>query len=131
MAVASVQEFGSRFQLADNDESSRSYFSRSLGLISAQSNHSRQRRAAIYQSADPREVAVPSPARAQPSRLVSVGKGSVRQSEKGEQTDLSLSRLFHLSLVSRDGARVVRERRDCKTDERQLRQHQSGPRRTA
>jgi hypothetical protein len=38
-----------------------------------------------------------------PVDWVSVGKGGFRESEAGEKADLSVGRLFDLSLVSRDG----------------------------
>jgi len=47
------------------------------------------------------------------------------------QADPPVHRLFGLSLVSRHGARILRGRSDCPSDERPVRQHQSRPRGTA
>ena len=60
-----------------------------------------------------------------------MGRRSVRQSAPRKQTDLSFDRLFDLSLVPRHGARVVRERCDCRDHESRIREHQSRSRRTA
>ena len=46
------------------------------------------------------------------------------------QADPAVDRLFGLSLVPRDGARVVRGRGDRRAHERAVRQHQGGPRGT-
>ena len=65
----------------------------------------------IHKSAHRRKVPLSPAARAQSGGLVSMGPGGVREGASGEQADLSLGRLFDLSLVPRDGTRVVRERR--------------------
>ncbi len=57
-----------------------------------------------------RKKSLPAAARAQSGRLVSVGRGGIRESRARKQADFSLGRLFHLPLVPRDGARVVRKR---------------------
>ena len=75
-----------------------------------------------------RDEPVPPPARGQPGRLVPVGRGGVREGARRGQADPALDRLLGLPLVPRDGARVVRERRDGERDERALRQHQGRPR---
>ena len=67
---------------------------------------------------------VPPPARAQPRRLVSVGPRCARGGEAARPTDLPVDRLRGLSLVSRDGTRVVRERADRPLPERSLRRDQ-------
>ena len=72
-----------------------------------------------------------SAARRQPGRLVPVGRGGVRPSAHGGQADLSLDRLFDVPLVSRDGARVVREPGDCRRPEQRLRLDQGRSRRAA
>src|SRR5882762_10825455 len=57
-----------------------------------------------------RAQSVSPPARAESRRMVSVGRRSVRQGAWRGQADLSLDRVFHVPLVSRNGARVVRAR---------------------
>ena len=56
------------------------------------------------QSARAGKVALPFAARAEPGGMVSLGEGGVRESAAGRQTDFSLNRLFHLSLVPCHGA---------------------------
>ena len=75
-----------------------------------------------------RDQPLPAPARRQPGRLVPVGRGGARARPRRGQADPALDRLRRLPLVPRDGARVVRERRDRGVDERALRQHQGRPR---
>lgn len=76
-------------------------------------------------------AALSSAARPQSGRLVSLGTGSLRTSPPRRQTDLSLDRLQHLLLVSRDGAEGLLQREDRRVHERALRLRQSGPRRTS
>jgi hypothetical protein len=59
----------------------------------------------------PRKIPLPPPAPAQSRRLVPLGRGGLRQGAHREQADLPEHRLFHLPLVPRDGAGVVRGRR--------------------
>src|SRR5262245_601447 len=61
--------------------------------------------ACSHQSFGPREIALPSPASAQPRGLVFVGSRCLCQVARGEQADFPEYRLFHLSLVPCDGAR--------------------------
>src|SRR2546429_6475811 len=55
-----------------------------------------------------RIVAVPAPARQQSGRLVSVGRRGPGARPRRGQADPFVGRLLGVSLVSRDGARVVR-----------------------
>ena len=72
-----------------------------------------------------RDLAVSPPARRQPGRLVPVGRrGAARARSDRGQADPAVGRLLGLSLVSRDGARVVRGRARPRADERALRQRQ-------
>ena len=75
-----------------------------------------------------RDQPVPAPARRQPRRLVPVGRRGAGARPRRGQADPALDRLRRLPLVPRDGARVVRERRDRGVDERALRQRQGRPR---
>ena len=83
-----------------------------------------------HEPADPREIALLAPTRAQPCRLVPVGRGSLRQGAQGKQAHLPVDRLFDLSLVPRHGAGILREPGHRKADERQLRVDQGRPRGT-
>ena len=74
-----------------------------------------------------RDVAVPPPARRQPGRLVGVGTGRVRRGARAQRAGAAERRVRRLPLVPRDGARVVRGRRDRGVHERALRQHQGRP----
>ena len=69
--------------------------------------------------------------RGKPRRLVPVGRRSARALQRRGQTDPALGGLLRVSLVSRDGARVVRERRDRGVDERALRVREGRSRRAA
>ena len=71
---------------------------------------------------------VPPPARRQPRRLVPVGRRGARPRARRGPADPALDRLRGLPLVPRDGARVVRGRRDRRADERAVRQRQGRPR---
>src|SRR4051812_24131201 len=71
----------------------------------------------------PRGVAVPVAACTQSGRLVRVGRGGARRGKARRQADLAQRGLFGLSLVPRDGARVLRERSDRADDESALREH--------
>ena len=75
-----------------------------------------------------RDEPVPPPARGEPGRLAPVGRGGVRARARRRQAAARLGRLQRLPLVPRDGARVVRGRRDGRGDERALRQRQGRPR---
>ncbi len=61
-----------------------------------------------HEPARRRDESVPPPARAQPGRLVPVGRGGARPGQDGGQADLPVDRLRRLPLVPRHGARVVR-----------------------
>ena len=58
-------------------------------------------------STSPRAQSLSSSTRAQSRRLVSVGRGSLRQGQEGGQAGFPVHRLQLVSLVSRDGARIV------------------------
>ena len=75
-----------------------------------------------------RDEPVPPPARAEPGRLVPVGRRGARPRARGGQADPALDRLRRLPLVPRDGARVVRGRANRRADERALRLDQGRPR---
>ena len=45
--------------------------------------------------------------RDQPRSLVPMGRGCFRGRERKQQADISFSRILHMSLVSRDGKRIV------------------------
>ncbi len=64
----------------------------------------------------------------QSRRLVSVGRRGVRPGAPRGQADLPVDRLLDLPLVPRDGARIVRERRDRRGAQRSVRRDQSGSR---
>src|SRR5690606_16427313 len=49
-----------------------------------------------HQPPHPRNLPLPAPARAQPRRLVPLGRGGFRQSPRRGQTDLPLDRLLRL-----------------------------------
>ncbi len=66
----------------------------------------------------------------QPGAVASLGRGGVRAGAQAGQADLSVDRLLDLPLVPRDGARVLRERRDRRDHEQPFHQHQGRPRRT-
>ena len=73
---------------------------------------------------------LPAAAHAQPRRLVSLGSAEALDAGAAQrQAAARLDRLQRLPLVPRDGARVVRGRRDRGADERALRQHQGRSRR--
>ena len=80
------------------------------------------------QSPRRRDLAVPAPARGEPGRLVPVGRGGARARPRRGQAAARLDRLLGLPLVPRDGARVLRERRDRRADERALRVREGRPR---
>src|SRR5882672_5169054 len=73
---------------------------------------------------------VSAPARRESSRLVSMGPGSARARAQRGQADPAFDRLFGVSLVPCDGARVVRGRGHRGTDEPAVRQYQGRPRGT-
>ena len=58
-----------------------------------------------HQSPGPREESLSAAARPQSGGLVSLGRGGLRKSARGEQAHLPFHRLLHLPLVPRDGAR--------------------------
>src|SRR5581483_4125493 len=60
----------------------------------------------------------------QPGRLAPVERSGARARALERQAHPAVDRLLGVSLVSRDGARVVRGRRDSRADERALRVHQ-------
>ena len=71
-----------------------------------------------------RSEPVPAPARRQPGRVASVGRGGVRAGPCRRPPAARLGRLQRLPLVSRDGARVVRGPGHRGGDERALRQRE-------
>ena len=75
-----------------------------------------------------RDQPVPAPARRQPGRLVPVGRGGARPGRGRGQADPAVGRLLVVPLVPRDGARVVRGRRDRGDDEPPLREREGRPR---
>ena len=75
-----------------------------------------------------RDQSLPAAARAQPGRLVPVGRRGAAQGRGRGQADLPVDRVRRLPLVPRDGARVVRGRRDGRAHERALRLDQGRPR---
>ena len=86
--------------------------------------------AVTVQSREPagaRDEPVPPPARRESGRLVPVGRGGTRPRAGRGQADSALDRLRRLPLVPRDGAGVVREPDDRRSDERALRLHQGRP----
>ena len=60
-----------------------------------------------------------------------MGRRSTRTGPRSGQTDPPFRGLFRLSLVSRDGPRIVRGCHDRGSDERVVHQRKSGPRRAA
>src|SRR5580704_18763627 len=80
---------------------------------------------ASTQSTDPREVSLSPPTCAQPGRLVSLGPGGIPERADPKKAHLPFDRLFHVSLVPRHGARIVRELNCRRYSEPVLRQHQS------
>ena len=60
-----------------------------------------------------------------------MGSGRARRGQAPRYADPAVRRLCGLSLVPRDGARVVRRRSDREADESQLHLHQGRPRGTA
>ena len=80
------------------------------------------------QPARPGNQPLPAPAQGQPGRLAALGTGGLGQAARGGQADPALDRLLGLPLVPRDGARVLRGRRDRRANERALRPDQGRPR---
>src|ERR1700694_2205690 len=78
-----------------------------------------------------RNQPLPPPARRESGGLVSVGIRGARKGKERGQADPSQHRLRRVSLVPRDGARIVRGRRHGATHEREVRQHQSRSRRAS
>ena len=78
----------------------------------------RARRGSHAEPPGGRDEPLPPPAPVQPRRLVSLGSGGVRAGAARGQAHLPVGRLLGLPLVPRDGARVVRGRRDRRPDER-------------
>src|SRR5450759_4935892 len=81
-----------------------------------------------HEPARRRDEPVPPPARAQPRGLASMGRGGAGAGARRGPPDLPLHRLRGLPLVPRHGARVVRGSGDGGVPQRQLREHQGGPR---
>jgi hypothetical protein len=71
-----------------------------------------------------RNESVPPAARAQPGRLVPVGRRGIRRGTSPQQARPALDRILVLSLVPRHGAGMLRRRRHRGADERALREHQ-------
>src|SRR5262249_37420965 len=92
---------------AGNNENIASSLCGRRGGIRLEGNRSRRSRGRIHQKTHSREVTVSAPARAQSGGLVSLGERSFRESEEGEQANLSLNRVLDLPLVPRHGARVI------------------------
>src|ERR1035438_3370366 len=76
----------------------------------------------------PGKKSLPVAARAQPGGLVRLGRGSVRQGARRRQAHLSFDRLFHLPLVPRDGAGIVRKRGRRRPAQSRFRADKSGSR---
>ncbi len=90
-------------------------------------------RGAGWRYAEPtgsRDVPLPAPARGQPRRLVAVVGRGLRGGTQERQTGSAQRRLQQLSLVSRDGPRVLRGPGDRRLPQRPLRQRQGRPRGT-
>src|SRR5262249_31787266 len=87
----------------------------------------RKFKAHAHEPIESREEPVSSPARPQSGGLATLGQRSVRRSEEAKQADFSFYRLFHLPLVPRHGARIVRKRTDCRDHQRQFPPHQGPP----
>src|SRR5215217_3607671 len=81
-------------------------------------------RVARWRGEPPRErdEPVPPAARRESGRLASVARGGATAGARGGQADPALDRLCRLSLVPRDGARVVRGPLDGRRHERALRE---------
>ena len=77
-----------------------------------------------HEQARGRDEPVPAPACAQPRRLDALGTRRAGASQAARPADLPLDRLRRLSLVPRDGARVVRGRGDGGRPERRIRRDQ-------
>src|SRR4051794_35556073 len=75
-----------------------------------------------------RDESLPPAARQKPRRLVSLGSRRARSRDASRPADLPVDRLRGLSLVSRDGTRIVRERGDRALPEQPLRFGQGRPR---
>ena len=86
--------------------------------------------ASPHQQARPRKIPLPPPAPAQPSRLVPMGRRSLRKSQTRKQTRPPQHRLQHLPLVPRHGTRKLRKRRRRRRHQRKIHRHQTRPRRT-
>ena len=85
----------------------------------------------VHRHAEPprrRNEPVPDPARRQSRRLASLGRRGAGARAPRRQADPAVDRLLGMSLVPRDGARVVRGSARRGGDERRLRQHQGRPR---
>src|SRR6478609_7703882 len=89
-------------------------------IVGAPSTGFYYRREPYAQSTRERDLAVSTPARRQSRRLVSVGRRGADARARRGQADPALGRLLGLSLVSRDGARVVRGRGHRAPHERAL-----------
>ena len=74
------------------------------------------------------DLALSSAARRQPGALAPVERRRSGGGQAARLPDPAFDRLRRLPLVPRDGARVVRERRNGAPHERVVRQHQSRPR---
>ena len=74
---------------------------------------------------------IPAAARGQSRALVCLGQGSVRCGPRQRQAGAAVHRLLRLPLVPCHGARILRGCGHGGADERAVRQHQGGSRRTA
>ena len=86
------------------------------------------RRPSPHEQARGRDEPLPAPACAQPRGLDAVGTRCVGSSQAARPADLPVDRVRRLSLVPRDGARVVRGRGDGRRAERGIRRDQGRPR---
>ena len=87
------------------------------------------RRPSPHEQARGRDEPLPAPARAQPRRLVCRGdRDALARATAARPADLPVDRVRRLSLVPRDGARVVRGRGDGGRAERWIRRDQGGSR---
>jgi hypothetical protein len=101
------------------------------GAEKDQAHEPRYEKPPAHQSPDPRDQPLLAPARAQPHRLVRMGRGGLRPCGQGRQAHLPEHRVCRLSLVPRDGARDFRERSGRPGRQRPLYLRQSRSRGTA
>jgi hypothetical protein len=101
------------------------------GAEKDQAHEPRYEKPPAHQSPDPRDQPLLAPARAQPHRLVRMGRGGLRPCGQRRQAHLPEHRVCRLSLVPRDGARDFRERSGRPGRQRPLHLRQGRSRGTA